>query len=190
MARGGSRSGAGRPGYRIKAEQTRRIDIRRWQKGGYLVDGRSFTWQWTRGEEKTGNIGVWVVGGSIRLNYAVNGTDASQRIVTTSTPCHYGGSRQWFSCPVCHGRSALLYLRSGRFACRTCQRISYTSQSGSEIDRVSNRYHRMAALVEAKPKWQRWATFDRLVDRFDLISEQFDLALYRRLKAWGCPDLI
>ncbi len=191
MSRGGSRSGAGRPGYRLKAEQSRRIDIRRWQKGGFLVEGRSFSWQWTRGEEKTGNIGVWVVNGSIRLNYSIDGTDASQRIAVTSTPCNYGGSRQWFCCPVCHGRAALLYLRSGRFACRTCQRVSYTSQSGSEIDRVCNRFHRLNEIMMAsKPKWQRWATREKLTDRYMVASEQFDLAIYGRLRALGCPDLI
>ena len=183
------RYGAGRPGYRLAAEQAKRIDIRRWHKGGYLNAGSSFTWQWTRGEERTGNIGVAVSNGSVRLNYSMRDgddkwRDASQTIMTTSTPCHYGGSRPWFVCPACHERAAVLYLRSGRFACQRCQRISHQSQSGSAIDRVCNRYHHLDALVMAgKPKWQRWATFNRLLDRYDLVSAQFDGLLAGRLQA-------
>jgi len=66
----------------------------------------------------------------------------------------------------------VLYQRSGHFACRTCQRVSYTSQSGSEHDRLNARFHRLNALVEAgKPKWQRWSTFNRLEDRLDRADE-------------------
>mgnify|MGYP000871003301 CR=1 FL=1 len=112
--------------------------------------------------------------------------DGSQTITTTSTPCHYGGSRPWFTCPVCRDRAGLLYLRWGRFACRHCQRVIYQSQSGSALDRVCNRYHRLAAKVEdGKPKWQRWATFNLLLARYSDASEQFDGLLCERLQTLG-----
>jgi hypothetical protein len=105
---------------------------------------------------------------SIRLAYNVSGTDASQTVHTTTTQCGYGGSRRWFSCPVCGGRCEVLFMRQSRFACRSCQRVSYRSQNGSEHDRLNARYHRLNALVEAgKPRWQRWATFNRLEDRLE-----------------------
>ena len=186
MGTGGTRYGAGRPGYRLKAEQCRRIDIRHWRKGGYLGAGRTFSWSWTRGDESAGNISVAVNSGSIRLNYTIDGRDASQTITTTTTPCHYGGSRPWFTCPVCHDRAAVLYLRAGRFACRQCQRVSYSIQSGTSHDRVCNLYHRLANKLEAgKPKWQRWATYNKLEDRFEHVSEQFDASIYGRLQALG-----
>ena len=71
MGTGGARYGAGRPGYRLKAEQTFKVDLRLWKKMGYLLDGRSFSWEWSRGGEAAGSIGVSVRRDSIRLGYAV-----------------------------------------------------------------------------------------------------------------------
>lgn len=195
MARGGTRSGAGRPGYRLTAEIARRIDIRRWHKGGELRPGSSFSWQWTMDSEVTARIGVYVLEGYIRLGYSIEGSDgqrhdASQNIKTTATPCHYGGTRPWFECPICHNRAGVLYLRSGRFACRHCQRVSYRSQSGSAIDRVCNRFHKLDTLVMAgKPKWQRWATYGRLLDRHLEASKAMDQSLTKWLN-WlkPCPN--
>lgn len=189
MAKGGTRSGSGRPGHRLVAERAKRIDIRRWHKAGYLVEAKQFTWQWTCDGEVTGTIGVTAFSDSLRLNYSVGGRDASQTISTRSTPCHYGGSRPWFACPVCNDRAAVLYLRAGRFACRHCQRVSYQSQSGSAMDRVCARYHRLDALVMApKPKWQRKATRQRLWDRYEVASEQFEGMLAMGLRALGFAD--
>ena len=178
MGTGGARCGAGRPGYRLKAEQTLKVDMRIWRRLGYLVNGQSFAWQWSRGGEVTANIGVSVRADSIRLGYAVQGQDASQTIRTTTTPCRSGGAQTWFQCPCCSGRAVVLFMRAGRFACRQCQKVSYTSQSGSTHDRANTRYHQLHALIEAgKPKWQRWATFERLEDRFERVSEQVNRSL-------------
>ena len=186
MAKGGARYGAGRPSCRVKAEQLQRLDIRVWRKRGLLWVGGTNTWSWWRGNESSGNIRFTVNEHSVRLTYSVSGTDASQTIWTTTTPCGYGGSRRWFACPVCGGRCEVLYQRSGRFACRSCQRVSYTTQSGTSHDRVCNLYHRLAAKIEGgKPKWQRWATFNRLEDRFERVSLQFDQSLYGRLQSLG-----
>ncbi|NQW93788.1 MAG: hypothetical protein HQ446_07105 [Polaromonas sp.] len=179
MGTGGTRFGAGRPSHRLKAEQTLKVDMRIWRKLGYLVNGQSFAWQWSRGEEVTASIGVSVCNGSIRLGYTVQGQDASQTIRTTTTPCRYGGARTWFECPVCFGRAAVLFMRAGRFACRQCQKISYTSQSGSAYAR----YHQLHALIEAgKPKWQRWETFNRLEDRFERVNEQVNRSLMKLIQ--------
>ena len=187
MGTGGARYGAGRPGHRLKAEHTLKVDMRIWRRLGYLVNGNSFAWQWSRGGEVTANIGVTVGAGSIRLGYAVQGQDASQTIRTTTTPCRYGGARMWFECPCCCGRAVVLFMRSGRFACRQCQKVSYSSQSGSAHDRGNVQYHQLAAIIKAgKPKWQRWATFERLEDRFERVNEQVNrslMTLIQRLQA-------
>ena len=78
-------------------------------------------------------------------------------------------------------------MRAGRFACRQCQKVSYSSQSGSAHDRSNALYHQLHALIEAgKPKWQRWATFERLENRFERVSEQVNrslMVLIQRLQA-------
>ena len=185
MGTGGTRCGAGRPGYRLKAEHTLKVDIRVWHKRRLLWVGGTNTWSWSRGGESAGSIRFTVNADNIRLTYSVNGQDASQTIRTTTTSCRYGGARTWFECPVCRGRCAVLFMRAGRFACRQCQRVSYSSQSGSAHDRANTRYHQLAALIEAgKPKWQRWATFNRLEDRFEAVSEQFNHSLMRLIQQW------
>jgi hypothetical protein len=184
MAKGGARYGAGRPAYKVKAEYVARVDIRVWSKRGLLSDSERRTWSWSRGDERAGSISFSVSEHSINLIYSINGKDASQRICRVSTLCHYGGSRPWFCCPVCQSKSALLYLRAGRFACRRCQRVSYRTQSGTSHDRLCRLYHQLAAKIESgKPKWQRWATFNRLEDRFERVSLQFEASLYGRLMA-------
>ena len=184
---GGARCGAGRPGHRLKAEQTLKVDIRVWHQRGLLWDGGTNTWSWSRGGESAGSIRFTVNTDNIRLTYSVNGQDASQTIRLTATPCRYGGSRQWFECPVCRGRAAVLFMRAGRFACRQCQKVSYTSQSGSKSERGHAQYHQLHALIEAgKPKWQRWATFNKLEDRFERVNEQVNrslMTLIQRLQA-------
>lgn len=153
MGTGGARSGADRPSNRLKAEQTGKVDMRIWRRLGYLVDGQSYGWQWSRDGKVTANIGMSVRADSIWLGYAVQGQDASQTIRTTTTPCRYGGARAWFECPCCCGRAVVLFMRAGRFACRQCQKVSYSSQSGSAHGRGTAQYHQFHALIKAgKPK--------------------------------------
>ena len=180
MAKGGFRNGAGRPAYKIKGEQLMRLDIRAIRRSGLLRMSGATTWTWSRGDEHVGSAQLTVSADSIRLAYSVNGQDSSQIVTTATTSCAFGGSRRWFSCPACHGRVALLYMRSGRFACRSCQRVSYSTQSGSESTRGFALYHRLHALIEAgKPKWQRWATFQRLEDRFNRVDGRVSRSLFK-----------
>ena len=183
MSKGGTRLGAGRPGYRLQAEHTLKIDLRVWHKRGLLWDGGTNAWSWSRGGASAGSIMFTVSADNIRLTYSANGQDASQTIWTTSTPCRYGGSRRWFACPCCGGRAVTLFMRSGRFACRKCQQISYSSQTGSETSRGYANYHRLHALIDAgKPKWQRWVTFNRLEDRFDRADRRVNQSLLQMIQ--------
>jgi hypothetical protein len=189
MGRGGMRYGAGRPGYRARAENLQRVDIRLWHRGGYLAAGRCFSWKWTRGDEPAGSIGVRVYGpDSLRLEYMVGEEgarrDGSQVIGLAHTSCGYGGSRPWFLCPVCQRRAGVLFLRSGRFACRTCQRVSYASQSGDLIDAL---WRKLAKIEQRlgehwrRPKGMRRRTYDRLFAELVDCEERRDAALAHAL---------
>ena len=171
MSKGGMRYGAGRPSYKAKAEQLLRVDIGRWHRGDYLRAGCSFTWSWHRGDEPTGNIGVLVHGADLlALQYMVGSDDqrrdGSQTIRLAHTPCNYGKSRPWFVCPVCQRRVGVLYMRAGRFACRHCQRVAYTSQSCDMLDRMWRKQSKIETRLD--PHWQRpigmrLKTYDRLM---------------------------
>ena len=155
MAKGGVRYGAGRPGWHVKAEHCRRLDVRRWHRDGLLRPGISTSWIWTDSEtgERLASIGFRVTDHHVTLSYSINDVPASQHVPLDRTPCNYGGARPWFHCPRCSRRVAVLFLRANGFACRHCQRIAYGSQS----DDLCGRTWRRQAKMEARlgPHWQR-----------------------------------
>ena len=188
MGTGGMRYGAGRPGYRAKAEQLQRVDIRVWRRGGYLSAGRSFSWSWNRGGEPSGSIGVLVHGhNSLALQYMTGREgerrDGSQTIRLAHTACTFGKTRPWFVCPLCQRRRSLLFMRWGRFACRQCQRVAYTSQS---CDRLDTLWRKQAKIENRlgehwrRPEGMRQRTYDRLlatlIDCEERREEAFALA--------------
>ena len=182
MGTGGVRSGAGRPGHKLLSGNTCRINVNDWHRRGYLEPGISFCWGWTHDGERSGSISVLSGGTGVSISYRVKAgdewRDVSQHVTVESTPCHLGGTRPWFTCPACGGRSGVLFLRSGRFACRKCQRIAYRSQSGSETERLCSLFHKLAAQLEAgKPAWQRWARFERLGARYETVGRRLDASL-------------
>ena len=188
MGTGGSRFGAGRPAQHVKAEHCRKLDVRHWQREGALRPGCGGVWTWTNREtgERLASIGYQVEADRVVLDYSVSGEPRKQDIWLTETACNYGGTRQWFTCPIRGERVAVLYLRTGRFACRKCQRIDYASQSGDQIDRT----WRKQAKVEAKlgPNWERLkgmheATHQRLVSIIWECEERRDTALTGYLDA-------
>jgi hypothetical protein len=182
MYKGGMRFGAGRPSYKAKAEQLQRVEIGRWRRGGYLRAGCAFTWSWHRGDEPTGNIGVLVHGAdSLTLQYTVGSEgqrrDGSQTIRLTQTACNYGSSRPWFACPVCQRRAGVLYMRAGRFACRHCQRVSYSSQSEDACGRSWRAQFKLESMLKdhwGRPKGMRLATYERLFTRICAEEEKRD----------------
>jgi len=61
----------------------------------------------------------------------------SYDVILTTTPCHFGGIRYWFRCPLlkpdgtpCNRRVAKLYLPpfQSHFGCRHCHDLTYTSR--------------------------------------------------------------
>ena len=52
------------------------------------------------------------------------------------TPCHFGGERYWYLCPMrnsqggfCGERVGILYLLNDYFGCRHCHNLTYESQN-------------------------------------------------------------
>lgn len=175
MAKGGLRYGAGRPGWHGKVEHCRSIDIRRFQREDMLKPG-SWSWQWRDAETQKVVSSIGIIGAATHmiLNYSANDVSITEHINITRTSCKLGGSRAWFHCPRCYGRVAKLHLRGGRFACRGCQRLAYTSQS----EDILGRLWRQQAKIEAKlaPNWQRpknmhQQTYERLRRRLWDLEE-------------------
>lgn len=181
MGTGGSRYGAGRPGWRLKAEHTRALDVRRFAAENMLGFG-AWTWQWRDPDSGAVKSSIGVYGGpdSLRLDFQVEGVPAQQVVPVVRTACHFGGSRPWFLCPCCRQRAGKLFLRWRRFACRLCQQVSYSSQSEDDMGRAWRAQHKLEAKLGEnwrRPKGMRCATYERLLDRINAAEEARDLAL-------------
>lgn len=185
MGTGGMRCGAGRPRYRAKAEQLCRVDVREWARRGYLRGAGAFSWSWHRGDQPAGSIGVSVHGpAALTLGYTFgtgkDARDVAERLNLVSTPCGYGGQRQWFACPRCGRRVAILYLRGGYFACRLCKRVAYSSQSEDAIGRLWRRQGKIEKRLGEdwqRPRGMRQRTYDRLFAELLDCEERRDAAL-------------
>lgn len=186
MAKGGVRYGAGRPGWQVKAERCRRLDVRRWHRDGLLRPGTSTSWIWTDSEtsERLASIGFSVADHHVTLSYSINDVPARQHVPLDRTPCHYGGTRPWFHCPRCSRRVAVLFLRANGFACRHCQRAAYASQSDDALGRTWRRQAKLEARRDAdwgRPKGMHRRTRERLLQGIFACEAVRDEALARYL---------
>lgn len=180
MSKGGSRYGAGRPGYRLKAEQLHRLDVRDLARRGALKSAGAFSWSWHRGSEPSGNIAIHVESqNALTLRYTFTVRDVArdviERVSIARTPCPYGGSRPWFHCTRCPRRVAVLYLRQGVFACRHCQRVAYSSQSDDALDRMWRKQAKIEARLGdnwRRPKGMRQCTYQRLIGTLNACEER------------------
>ncbi len=186
MGAGGSRYGAGRPGWRRKCELSLPLDIRKLHRIGRLSAGQSFGWHWTQGDEPCGNIGILTESDCVELSYTWTprgGSPQSKftRVRLERTPCRYGGSRAWFHCPWCSRRCAILYGLSGDgyFGCRLCLRLAYTSEAEDACGRLWRKQRKLEARLtehDGKPKWMRARTFDRIYEKIVAVEEAWNRA--------------
>ncbi|MBY0235569.1 MAG: hypothetical protein K2W93_11360 [Burkholderiaceae bacterium] len=182
MGKGGERNGAGRPAQHVKAEHCLSIDSRRWQREGLFSTGRRGSWSWR--DPYTGQSSATISyqgqGDAVVLTYSVNGRPMHQHIWLNRTPCNYGGTRTWFSCPNCRRQVAKLFLRSGAgFICRHCGRISYSSQSDDAVSRAWRKQRKAEAKLGEywrRPKGMHHATRGKLMEVIHACEEERDRA--------------
>ncbi len=172
--------GSGRRGQTGKhvTDDYRTLDVRRWQRDGYLTQGRAFSWQWTRNGEMVASIQVRTESDRVILSYRQRSgggewKDERYPVRLDWTPCTFGGRRAWFLCAArgCGRRVAVLY-GGGIFACRHCYKLAYASQRETVDDRAARRADRIrdrlgweAGILNGegdKPKGMHWRTFNRL----------------------------
>lgn len=118
---------------------------------------------WSRNGEQTGSIGFTVstVEGDEYIRFQYTQTDRNTNEKTEldykaqieSTPCHFGGRRWWFICPLvvngraCYRRVGVLYMASGKyFGCRHCYNLTY------ESSKESHKFDRMFLKMGISPK--------------------------------------
>jgi hypothetical protein len=114
-----------------------------------------------------------------------------QQITLQSRPRHLGGRQWFFVCPVTGGLATVLWRPPG--ATRFCSRqawgrqVAYRSQFQNASDRAYLGKERIKARLigdldpqewelPPKPRWMRWATYNRYVERFDDYEGMLDKA--------------
>ena len=159
------------------------LDIRKITSKGLLVPGNSFSWQWLVCKREVASINIQVDLQSVMLSYRVKSADelVEQRVQTQTSPCNLGGQRQWFTCPRCSKRVAVLYAPGRYFACRLCGGLGYATQKEGVGDRAITKADRLrkrlgwpAGIAHGdggKPKGMHWATYWQLKSRHDALVQ-------------------
>jgi hypothetical protein len=185
--------GSGRYSAKPTVESGLTLDINRLLRQRNIAPGDhcfgSLKWRNAATEEDAGSLGyeaylVETDGGWLRLRYSVDGAPEDYRVELVSTPCHYGGRRWWFICPVSGRRVAKLHLPPGGtlFAARRAYGLAYHSQRVTALDRSHDRlrqlYRRLSVQYEVfdqaippRPKGMHRQTYERLTDELYAASE-------------------
>ena len=132
------------------AEDCRSISVAFLRKHDYFCGYKSGGMTWTRNNQEVASIGITVStmdddGEYIQFRYTT--TDGSTgekaeydyKVPLTTTPCHFGGVRYWFICPLishgkrCGRRAGTLYKVPGasHYGCRHCYHLTYESRNDS-----------------------------------------------------------
>jgi hypothetical protein len=115
----------------------------------------------------------------------------AQQINLISRPRYLGGRQWFFVCPVTGGLATALWKAPGasKFCSRQAwgRRAAYRSQFQNATDRAHLGKERIKARLigdlnhedwelPPKPKWMRWATYKRYVERFDDYEDKLESA--------------
>jgi hypothetical protein len=188
-----------RPRYRAQLESGLKLDINRLTRNMRLEPGSKWSTSMTWTNNYTGDEiaralltftiwDEWCGSCEIRLG------DRVQHVGLEAQPRRFGGRQWYFMCPHMHHRVSVLWLPPGTRTFGSRQRwgrqVAYTSQF---LDR-NNRAHRGKAKINArlcavgglnpdewdlapKPKWMRWATYNRTEEKFDHYERVLDEGL-------------
>lgn len=174
-------------------DDVKKIDIRLMKRKGWFIPGHKGSLKWTSNGEPSGNINYTCHNNSLTLNYRFRNhgeewQPVTQIIQLDSSACNYGGNRQWFLCPNCGCRCAILYGADVLFLCRKCYNLPYDSQMLGGISRVIERKHKLGFRIfddyhgyfGRKKKGLHWKTFEQLREKYIEMEMTVDWEIYTR----------
>jgi hypothetical protein len=195
--------GRWRWGNKRTVEDCKSISMPFLRRNGYFDYPGSQSIVWTnRFGQQTASMTVMVhtSGGEnyLRLCYTMTDrdtgktTDIDYKVPLVTTPCHLGGVRWWFICPLsrngvhCGRRVGVLYRapRADYYGCRHCHNLSYESRNESRHGRLARmgRYlaldRRRQKLMEGMTRWTYRGVPTRKAQRLRVLEAR--LAAYGR----------
>ena len=196
-----------RPLQRVRLESGLKLDLNRLARRGLIKPGAitgpvGIVWTDDTGQQiASGYITADMSGEETGwLNIRLGQLD--QCIYLVARRRHFGGRQWFFKCPHLHSLATVLWMPPGAhsFACRERwgRRVAYASQFGDRIARG----HRGAAKIKSrlcsvggfdpdecelppKPKWMRWRTYNRMVERFERYEAMVEEGLLEAVLGLG-----
>jgi hypothetical protein len=183
-----------RPRHRACLEDGLKLDLNHLARKGFIKFGKSIgargiAWSNSHhGQIATGVITADMADPSQAWIRVAIGSFV-QQITLQSRPRHLGGRQWFFVCPLTGGLATVLWKPPGatRFYSRQAwgRQVAYRSQFQSASDRAHLGKERIKARLignldpaewdlPPKPKWMRWGTYNRYVERFDDYEEMLD----------------
>jgi hypothetical protein len=196
-----------RPRERVCLQDGLKLDLNRLARNGFIRRGarsgpmgiRWHSTYWNR-ELASGFITADMSGpqeGWLRLE-----GDFNERFTLVARPRHFGGRQWYFMCPAMNRPVSVLWRPPGarRFWSRRAwgRQVAYASQFSDPDNRAHLGKARIKARLIAdldpdewdlppKPKWMRWSTYNRHVERYDAYEDILDrgtFALAAKLMGW------
>jgi hypothetical protein len=196
-----------RPLQRVRLESGLKLNLNRLARRGFIKPGAftgpvgiAWTEKCTGDEIASGLITADMRG--IEGWFRIKLGHLDQRIMLTTKRRHFGGRQWYFVCPYTNRPASVLWKPPGAhsFASRLKwkRQVAYASQF---MDRVA-RGHQGAATIKSrlcsvggfdpnewdlppKPKWMRWRTYNRMVERFDRYEAMVEEGLLEVVKGLG-----
>lgn len=189
---------SGNRGNRPTVEDGLTLNLPKLLRDGFFQPRTSLkgtiTWTNTMTGGRVGWIGyeacLGEAAGRVRLQYTTTRLRGEKHesdywIDLETTPQPFGGRRWWFICPRTLDRVANLHLPPGSltFASRRAYTLGYRSQRETPRDRSLGRAFKLRRRLGdeggigdfvLKPKWMRWATFDRAMASIEAAETTVD----------------
>ena len=160
------------------------------QSGAYSARGISWTNNYT-GEQIASGFITTDMSGPDEGWFRIQIGQLDQGINLVSCPRHFGGRQWYFLCPSTNRRASVLWNPPGAlyFECRQAwgRQVAYASQFSTWVGRAHQGKARIKSRLcsiggfdpdewdlPPKPKWMRWHTYNRAVEKFDRYEASLD----------------
>jgi len=131
---------------KTETEDLRSLDAAWLRSQGYFKGFKGGSVTWTSSYGSKNSISLTINTDDLYTWFSYTSTDRSTgektdrdyKVQLTTTPCQFGGTRYWFTCPLyrqgkyCGRRVRILYMGQGLFGCRHCHNLTYSSRNVSQ----------------------------------------------------------